>query len=82
MRHAVVVLDVDLETSARRLDRPLDKLEARGDSYRQSVRQGYLAEAARDPRRIRVVDAAGGIDDVATRIRAAVADACGLPDAG
>lgn len=78
----VVVLDVDLETSARRLDRPLDKLETRGDGYRRRVREGYLAEARRDPDRIRIVDAAGGIDDVATRIRTAVADACGLPAAG
>ncbi len=78
----VVVLDVDLETSARRLDRPLDKLETRGDGYRRRVREGYLAEARRDPDRIRIVDAAGGIDDVATRIRSAVADACGLPAAG
>lgn len=78
----VVVLDVDLETSARRLDRPLDKLETRGDGYRRRVREGYLAEARRDPDRIRIVDAAGGIDDVAMRIRTAVADACGLPAAG
>jgi len=78
----VVVLDVDLETSARRLDRPLDKLETRGDGYRRRVREGYLAEARRDPDRIRIVDAAGGIDDVATRIRTAVEDACGLPAAG
>lgn len=68
----VVLLDCDLETSARRLDRPLDKLESRGDDYRADVRAGYLAEAAADPARVRVVDAAGSAADVAARIRDAV----------
>ena len=33
----VLVLDVDLETAARRLDRPLDKLENRGADYRRRL---------------------------------------------
>ncbi len=69
----VIVLDVDLETSARRLDRPLDKLETRGDGFRRRVREGYLAEAAREPKQACVIDATGGVDEVAARIRAAVA---------
>ncbi|NCX99373.1 MAG: dTMP kinase, partial [Planctomycetia bacterium] len=36
----VLVLDVDLETAARRLDRPLDKLENRGGDYRRRLRDG------------------------------------------
>ncbi len=55
-----------------RLDRPLDKLESRGDGYRSRVRAGYLAEAAADPARVRVVDADGDQADVAARIRAVV----------
>jgi len=74
----VVVLDVDLETAARRLDRPLDKLEARGATYRTRVRTGYLAEARRDPAGICVIDAAAGVDEVAARIRAAVTARFGL----
>jgi len=77
----VVVLDVDLETSARRIDRPLDKLENRGDDFRRRVRAGYLTEARRDPERTCVVDAATGIDEVVARIRAAVAGRFGLTDA-
>lgn len=69
----VVLLDCGLETSAGRLDRPLDKLESRGDGYRSRVRAGYLAEAAADPDRVRVVDADGDPADVAARIRAVVA---------
>ncbi|MFM7108015.1 MAG: dTMP kinase [Planctomycetaceae bacterium] len=74
-----LLLDVDLATSAARLDRPLDKLENRGDGYRRLVREGYLAEAARDPGRTCVIDAAAGIDEVAARIRAAVAERLGVP---
>ena len=65
----VVVLDVDLETAARRLDRPLDKLENRGDGYRRRLRDGYHAEATRTPDRIRLVDAAGDRSEVASLIR-------------
>ena len=70
----VLVLDVDLETAARRLDRPLDKLENRGDGYRQRLREGYRREAAADPAAIRLIDASGPATDVATAIRHAVAD--------
>jgi dTMP kinase len=69
----VLVLDVDLETAARRLARPLDKLENRGDGYRARLRAGYRAEAAADPARIQIVDAAAGVEEVAGRIRAALA---------
>ena len=70
----VLLLDVDLEISAARLDRPLDKLENRGDGYRSRVRAGYLAEAARQPERIRVIDADGTPDAVCRRLRAALVE--------
>jgi dTMP kinase len=79
MPDLVVLLDVDLETAARRLDRPLDKLENRGAAYRERLRAGYLAEAGRQPERIAVIDATAGIDEVAARIRAVVAARCGIP---
>ena len=72
MPDLVIVLDVDLETAARRLARPLDKLENRGDDYRRRLREGFRAEAARDPDRIVVIDATGDVAEVAARIRAAV----------
>ena len=74
MPDLVLVLDVDLETAARRLSRPLDKLENRGDDYRRRLRAGFLAEASRAPDAIVVIDAHGSLDEVAARIRAAVAD--------
>ena len=68
----VLLLDVDLDTAARRLARPLDKLENRGDEYRGRLRAGYLAESARRPDRIAVVDATGDPDTVQENLRAAI----------
>ena len=68
----VVLLDVDLETAARRLSRPLDKLENRGDEYRGRLRAGYLAEAARRPDRIAVIDATGDHSMVQAHLRATI----------
>ena len=68
----VLLFDVDLETAARRLARPLDKLENRGDEYRGRLRAGYLAEAARRPDHIAVVDANGDLATVQANVRAAL----------
>ena len=68
----VLVLDLDLVTASRRLDRPLDKLESRGDAYRQRLRDGYLGEAGADPERIRVIDATGTPNAVTAAVRGAV----------
>ena len=70
----VLVLDVDLETAARRLNRPLDKLEDRGEAYRGRLRGGYLRGAAADPQRICVIDATGTPAEVGERIRIAVGE--------
>jgi len=37
-----IVLDVDLKTAAGRLDRELDRMEQKGDSYHAKVREGFL----------------------------------------
>lgn len=73
MPDLVLVLDVDLETAARRLARPLDKLENRGDDYRRRLRAGYRAEMERSPERLQVVDATGSVEAVAASIQAALA---------
>ncbi|MGI9178077.1 MAG: dTMP kinase, partial [Pirellulales bacterium] len=72
MPDLVLLLDVDLETSGRRLSRTLDKMESRGDDYRGRLRAGYLAEAAQDADRVVTIDATASIDDVAAAIREAV----------
>jgi len=63
-----ILIDIDLETASRRLDRPLDRLESRGDDYRRRVRDGYLAEAQADPERIVVIDGAASSEIVTSRI--------------
>ncbi len=68
----VLLLDVDLATAAARMNRPLDRLESRGDDYRGRLRTGYRAEADRAPGRIAVVDAARGPDAVQESLRAEI----------
>jgi dTMP kinase len=41
-----IILDVDLKTAASRLNRPLDRMEQKGDSYHAKVREGFLKLAS------------------------------------
>ena len=66
-----IVLDLEIAGADARLNRPLDRMEQKGNDYRQRLRQGFLAEAARPERRITVISAAGSIEQVQERIRAA-----------
>jgi dTMP kinase len=68
----VLLLDIDPETAARRMNRPLDRLESRGDEYRGRLAAGYRAEAARDPARIAVIDAEGPPEAVQEALRRAI----------
>jgi len=67
-----VVLDLPAEAAAARLQRTLDRMERQGDSFHARVREGFLTEAARQPERIVVVDAARNIEEVQADIRRAV----------
>jgi dTMP kinase len=51
-----IILDVDLATAAGRLDRELDRMEQKGDSYHAKVREGFL-KLAKDRSNCVVVDA-------------------------
>ena len=66
-----VILDVDLKTAAQRLNRELDRMERKGDSYHGRVREGFLrlAEGRSD---FVVVDATAGPEDVHKAVIAAV----------
>lgn len=68
----VLLLDLDPAAAALRLDRPLDRLESRGDDFRRRLREGYLREAAAQPDRFAIVDATADMATVGARIRAAV----------
>ncbi len=72
MPDLTIVLDVPAELAAARLARPLDRMEQQGVAFHARVRQGFLAEAARQPERIAVVNAGGPIEGVQEKIRVVV----------
>jgi dTMP kinase len=59
-----VLFDVDTETAMRRLNPLLDRMESKGSAFHRRVREGYLAESRRDPKRHLVVDASRTPDEV------------------
>jgi dTMP kinase len=50
-----------------------DRFESERTEFFERVRQAYLSRAAREPTRIRVVDAQGGLEQVEQAVRAALA---------
>ncbi len=67
-----LVLDIDLDVSTSRLNRPLDKLENRGEEYRRKLRAGYLAEASHHPEAIQVIRSDLPMTEVSQLIQSAV----------
>ena len=59
-----VLFDVDTETAMKRLNPLLDRMEGKGIDFHRRVRDGYLAEAHRDPKRHLVIDASRSPDEV------------------
>lgn len=51
-----------------------DRFESERAEFFERVRQGYLARAAAEPRRIAVIDGTGSADEVAARIMRALAE--------
>ncbi len=62
-----VILDVDVETGFRRLDRRLDRMEQKGDGYHRKVREGFLALAEMYDNFV-VIDATDDIENVHQKI--------------
>lgn len=65
------VLDMPAAAAAARIARKLDRMEQQGDTFHARVREGFLAEAARWPDQIVVIDAARSIEQVQSDLRAA-----------
>jgi dTMP kinase len=72
-----MVLDLPVADATARRRGNADRMEGRGEEYLERVRQGFLAEAARDPARFAVMDASLSIAAVQTRLRAVVAEFLG-----
>ncbi len=64
-----LVLDLPLAQSLARRKTQADRLESRGAEFHERVRAGFLAEASKDPGRIRVLDAAGSVEQVQEALR-------------
>jgi len=71
MPDLTIVLDMPAESAAGRIARQLDRMEQQGADFHARVREGFLAEAARRPGEIVVVNAAAPIEQVQAVIRAA-----------
>ena len=63
-----IILDVDLATAATRLDRELDRMEAKGDGYHGEVREGFL-RLANKRKDFVVVDATAEVEGVHESVR-------------
>lgn len=67
-----IVLDLNPNAARSRIDRPLDRMELKGDEYHRRVREGFLAAAQQWPLRFagrcEVVSAAGTPAEVFARI--------------
>ena len=63
------VLDLPLGVALARRKPSADRMESRGEDYFTRVRAGFLAEAARRPERIRVIDAMRSAEDVQEHLR-------------
>lgn len=77
-----LVFDLPVDQAHARRKPDADRLEGRGRDYMTRVRAGFLAEAARRPDRVRVIDAAPAADAVAAAVWAAVSDLLPAPDRG
>ena len=75
----VCVLDLPAEVAAARMTRTLDRMEAQGLEFQRRVRAGFLAEAARRPERIAVIDATQTPEEVHGDIVAAIRRGVTLP---
>jgi dTMP kinase len=65
------VLDISPEAAAKRIDRPLDRMESQGDDFRRRLREGFRIEAARRSDKILIIDADRPIDAIQSEIRRA-----------
>jgi dTMP kinase len=63
-----LILDMPIQASMARLHRAKDRIEQRPMSYHEQVRTNYLAQAANDPTRYKVINADRAIDQVQAEI--------------
>ena len=70
----MILLDVPVDESVRRIGADLDRLEAAGRDFHRRVPAGFLAQAAADPARWAVIDGTRAPDAVADAVWSAVVE--------
>ena len=68
----VVIFDVDEKTSRSRLGASRDRMEMKDDAFHRRVREGYLAQARRDPARHCIIDASKTPEEVFAELIAGI----------
>lgn len=68
-----IVLDVDVETSQKRVGAQKDRMESAGIEFFERVRKGFLEIAKREPNRVKVVDSTQSIEEIHKQILELVA---------
>ena len=63
-----IVLDVDVETSQKRVGTEKDRMESAGIEFFERVRKGFLEIAKQEPERVKVVDSTQSIDEIHRQI--------------
>lgn len=71
-----IVLDIDVATGLRRNREAnkVDRLEQEEVAFHERVRKGFIQLVAREPKRMRMIDASAPVNDVHRLIAEAVAD--------
>ena len=59
-----IVLDVDVETSQKRVGAEKDRMESAGIKFFERVRKGFLEIAKQEPERVKVVDSTQSIEEI------------------
>jgi len=73
-----ILLDIDPAVGlSRATSHGADRLEAEDLAFHSRVRVGFLAIAAAEPERVRLVDASGEVDEVAEKVAAQLLDVLG-----
>lgn len=59
-----IVFDIDIETSMQRVGKTKDRMESAGMDFFNRVRNGYLAIAKEEPKRVKVINSADTIEGI------------------
>lgn len=62
------VLDIDIETSMKRVGMVKDRMESAGSEFYNRVRKGYLELAKQEPERIKVLDASKSVEEIHQKV--------------